>query len=102
MTDWSNLLVRLTAAVGPDADIDAAITAAFSTTPAGYTGSALECRRLVAAVLPGWRLHVGADGAGGMPYATVSNDEHRVEAEARTVPLAILRCLAELANTKQQ
>lgn len=100
MTDWSVLQVRLKAAIGPDAGIDAAIAEAFGTAPAGYTGSAAECRGLVAAVLPDWHLHVGADGAGGKPYATLSKDDHHIEAEAPMVSLAILRCLAELANLK--
>lgn len=100
MTDWSVLGVRVRSAVGPDAAIDAAVAEAFSTPPANYTGSVTDCRALVAKVLPGWRLHLGFDASGTTPCATVSNDDHRAEAMAPTMPLAILRTLMELACSK--
>lgn len=100
MTDWSVLGVRVRAAVGPDAAIDAAIAEAFGMPPASYTGSVGYCRALVAKVLPGWRLHLGFDASGATPCATVSNDDHRAEAMAPTMPLAILRALMELASSK--
>ena len=98
MTDWSVLGVRLKAATGQDAGLDAAIAEAFASAPAAFTASTTACRQLVATVLPGWQLHVGFDAGGVLPYATIVKDDIRVAAEAPTVPLAILRCLAELAT----
>ena len=98
MTDWSVLGVRLKAATGQDGGLDAAIAEAFAAPPAAYTGSVAACRQLVATVLPEWRLHVGFDASGVLPYAAVVKDDIRVAAEAPTVPLAVLRCLAELAT----
>ncbi len=98
--DWSALAARLKTASGPDPAIDVVIAEAFGMPMAAYSESAADCRRLVARVLPDWRLHLGFDGAGGRPYAVVSNADIRVEAEAPTVPLAILTALMELASLK--
>lgn len=102
MLDLSVLADRLNATTGPDAAIDAAMAEAFGVPLAEYTESAEECRRLVAQVLPGWRLHLGFGGSGALPYAVISNDDNRAEAEAPTVPVAILRALGELARLKNE
>lgn len=97
MPDWPALAAKLKTATGPDAGLDAVIAEAFGAAPAGYTESVSDCRALVGKVLPGWRLHLGFDASGVTPYAIVSNGDHRAEAAAPTVPLAILRALMDLA-----
>jgi hypothetical protein len=100
MPDWSALAAALRAATGPDAALDAAIARTFAQPAADFTESVDACRRLAAVALPGWRLHVGFGGSGVVPYVSASRGEARVDAEAPTVPLAILRVLvAALAGS---
>jgi hypothetical protein len=96
--DWPALAERLKTAAGPDPSVDTAIAEVFGVPSEPYTGSVEHCRRLVAKVLPGWRLHLGFDGSGVLPYASLSNAENRAEATAPTVPLAILRAMMGLAS----
>ncbi len=91
--DWDELARRLSAAVGTDAVLDAALAAAFGQTAAAFTSSVEDCRALVAAALPGWRLHLGYGASGMFPYALLTNAATRIMSDAPTVPLAILRSL---------
>lgn len=91
MADWEDLAKRLAAASGGDHGLDAAIAAAFAQPPAEYSESAECSRALVAKALPGWRLHVGYSVSGVFPYAALNRDGAHIEAEAPTLPLAILR-----------
>jgi len=91
MADWQVLMAALANATGGDHALDQAIAEAFGQAPAEYTESAAACRALVAAALPGWKLHVGYGVSGLFPYAALSRDEAHLEAEAPSLPLAILR-----------
>lgn len=91
MADWQELEQALAAASGGDHAIDTAVATAFGQAAAAYSQSVEACRTLVAAVLPGWKLHVGYDVAGLFPYAALSRGDSHVEAAAPTLPLAILR-----------
>lgn len=92
------LAERLSGATGGDAGLDAAIAAAYGLAPARFTESVEAARGLVAAVLPGWKLHVGFGVSGVFPYAALTRDDAHVEAEAPTVPLAILRVAVRAAK----
>jgi hypothetical protein len=87
----ATLAAGLTAATGPDGDLDALIAETFHAEAKDYSASVEACRGLVVTALPGWRLHVGFDATGLFPYASLSNNGQRVEASAPTLPLAILR-----------
>jgi hypothetical protein len=87
----ATLAAGLTAATGPDGDLDAQIANAFQAEVRDYSASVEACRSLVGSALPGWRLHVGFDATGLFPYASLSNNGQRVEASAPTLPLAMLR-----------
>jgi hypothetical protein len=91
MQDLSPLAKALAAATGPDTGLDALIAASLDQKMADYSGSVDRSGRLVATLLADWHLHVGFGGSGVFPYATLSRGEERAEAEAPTVPLAILR-----------
>ncbi|MDO8606766.1 MAG: hypothetical protein Q7R40_09540 [Phaeospirillum sp.] len=89
--DWIDLGRRLREATGADTALDLALSAAFGQTAAPFTASVDASRALVAAALPGWRLHLGYDVSGMFPYASLSKDGARVVSDAPTVPLAVLR-----------
>lgn len=91
MADWQVLAAALAAATGGDHGLDQAIADAFGQAPAEYTESATACRALIAAALPGWKLHVGYGVSGLFPYAALNRDDVHLEAEAPSLPLAILR-----------
>lgn len=91
MADWQVLAAALAAATGGDHGLDQAVADAFGQSPAEYTESVAACRALAAAALPGWKLHVGYGVSGLFPYAALSRDETHLEAEATSLPLAILR-----------
>ncbi|MDA8232217.1 MAG: hypothetical protein M0006_12840 [Magnetospirillum sp.] len=97
MADWRELRGRLAGATGADAGIDAGIAQAFALPPGDYTASPDKCRALVASALPGWHLHVGYGASGVFPYAALTRSGQHVEAEAPTLPLAILRAAAVAA-----
>lgn len=99
MAELESLAQRLNAATGADGGLDEAIAGAFGVPPGRYSGSLDACRALVAAALPGWRLHLGFDAAGIFPYAALSQGEHHLEAEAPTLPLAILKAAVAAAKT---
>ena len=88
MTDLKDALDR---ASGADADLDARLADAFQVPAAKFTGSVEDCRALLAAALPDWRLHLGYGASGMFPYVVLSAHGRRCTAEAPTVPLAILR-----------
>ncbi|CAA7626108.1 hypothetical protein [Magnetospirillum sp. SS-4] len=96
---WNDLGRRLTQASGSDAGLDAAVAKAFAQPEAGYTSSVEACRALVAAALPGWRLHLGYGVTGTFPYASLSRDGCHIVSDAPTVPLAILRSAVEAASS---
>ncbi len=83
--DWRAVSRRLEAATGPDAAIDDALQCPQA------TASAEVARAWAAARLPDWHGHVGFDVSGVLPYAAFGRDGLHVEANAPTVPLAILR-----------
>jgi hypothetical protein len=92
------LLKRVEAALGADRDLDRAIAAALDpgAAPAAvpdYTGSIPACLALFMARLPGWRWHLGWGPTGVLPYARATRGDTRIEAEAPTVPLALLAVL---------
>jgi hypothetical protein len=89
--DWIDLRRRLLEATGADAALDQVLAAAFGQTVAPFTSSVDASRALVAAALPGWRLHLGYDVSGMFPYASLAKDGIRVISDAPTVPLAVLR-----------
>ncbi len=93
--EWEKLAGWLARATGADPDLDAALAAAFDRPAAPFTASADSARALVAAVLPGRRLHVGFDATGIFPYASLGGDGERSEAGAPTLPLAILRAMVQ-------
>jgi len=101
MRDLSSLTKALAAATGPDRGLDALIAASLGQPAADYSESADRCGRLVLALLPDWHLHVGFGGSGVFPYASLSRGDDRTEAEAPTVPLAMLRAaIAALASSQ--
>ena len=87
-------LAAVARATGADRDLDALIRDAVygneSDDSPEYTASVDACLDLLRAVLPGWHWHVGHGASGVMPYASLSRDDDRFEAEAATVPLALL------------
>lgn len=93
------LNTALDRATGADPELDGKVAAAFGVPAARFSGSVDDCRALVAAVLPDWRLHLGYGVSGVFPYAVLSAHGHRCQGDAPTVPLAILRA-AVLAKGK--
>lgn len=91
MADLAELSRRLGRADGCDPALDEMVAAVFGVGRKPYTMSIEDCRALVAEALPGWRLHVGFGVSGVLPYAALASDGLHVEAEAGTVPLAILK-----------
>lgn len=98
MADWQELESALAGASGGDHAIDRAVASAFGQATADYSESVEACRALVAAALPGWKLHVGYDAAGLFPYAALSRGDSHLEAAAPTLPLAILRAAVTAAK----
>jgi hypothetical protein len=101
MADWGALAKRLEAATGTDAGLDGMLAQSLSLPEHAYTGSVEAARDLVAAALPGWRLHVGFDVGGLFPYAALTQSDIHVEASAPTVPLAVLRAALKLSDQFQ-
>ena len=95
---WRSLADQAAQATGADAVLDAALAAAFGVAVAPFTGSVDEARALAAAVLPGWRLHLGFDVTGVFPYARLSNNGIGVEAGASALPLAVVRAVLQAAR----
>lgn len=92
------LLKRVEAADGADRDLDRAIAAALVLDAAAakapdYTGSTPACLALFRSRLPEWRWHVGWGPTGILPYARATRGDSRIEAEAPTVPLALIAVL---------
>lgn len=96
--DRADLEHKLASASGGDPDLDRLVAAVFGVTAAPFTEAVEPCRALVASQLPGWHLHVGFGVSGVLPYAALSDAGHHVEAEAPTVPLAILRALLRVSR----
>ena len=91
MADWDELAAALARATGADVALDQAIAAAFGVATGAFTASVGAAREVATAALPGWTFHVGYDANGMFPYAAMTLGETHVEANAPTVPLAILR-----------
>lgn len=89
--DWKELGRRLDAAPGCDTALDAAVAEAFEQPMADYSASVDAARRLVAAALPDWTLHLGFGATGVFPYASLAANGTRIVCDAPTVPLAVLR-----------
>lgn len=98
MADWGAVAERLQADTGGDADLDGMLAQSLSLPVMAYTSSVEAARALVAAALPGWRLHVGFDVSGLFPYAAITHGDIHVEASAPTVPLAVLRAALKLSS----
>ena len=94
MTDWDGLAASLTRATGADAALDGAVALAFGVEVADFTASVGAARRVAADALPDWKFHVGYDANGMFPYAAMTRGDTHVEANAPTVPLAILKAAA--------
>ena len=101
------LLNRVQAATGRDRKIDQDILNNLDEATPGqpvpeYTSSVDLCLALIEQDLPEWHWHVGYGPNGVIPYAFVENDQVRFEAQASTVPLALLTVLlkARLYATK--
>lgn len=95
-----SLLTRLERADGHDEALDQMIAQALAglrdeTPTPDYTASVERCLDLLHKLLPQWRWHVGYSANGVMPYVVLMNGVQRVEAEAPTVPLALLRAIAK-------
>ena len=96
-----DLLARVRQATGSDPELDAAITAgldpaALDAGPRPFTRSVDACLELLHRIRPGWAWHVGWGATGVVPYATVSRGDHRYEARASTIPLALLDALLQV------
>lgn len=91
MADWDELALALARATGADAGLDQEIADAFGVAAGAFTASVGAAREAATAALPGWKFHVGFDANGMFPYAAMTRGEVHVEANAPTVPLAILR-----------
>lgn len=93
----TELEARLGAATGSDRQLDELLSreldgAQLAAAP-DFTGSVDRSLELIRRVLPGWSWHVGWNATGVLPYASLHRGERLVEAQAPTVPLALLRAL---------
>ena len=88
--NFADLETALKATTGSDADLDKRIAATLKVKDRDFTSSVEACIDLVHEKLPHAHWHVGrsADGAG--LYALLEDGRHMYEAEAATVPLALL------------
>lgn len=89
------LRARLHQAGGGDAALDRDLAAVFALEAGDYTESIALARQLAARALPGWKLHVGFDASGVLPYAAVSGAGGRFAGTGPTVPLAVLRVVLD-------
>ena len=102
--DEAGLLARLQEASGADQALDRLIADTFAPgeEKGDWTGSVDNAVALLHRVLPGWHWHVGWGARGVFPYAVVSGgaQHEHFEADAPTVPLALLRAMlkARLAH----
>lgn len=102
MTAWTELEQALETATGADEHLDALAGAAFGCPVEHFSGSVEACRRLVAACLPGWALHLGFDVRGVFPYAALTKGAIHLEAEASALPLAILKAAVKAAQAPSE
>lgn len=97
------------AATGPSDRLDREIAAVIEgndgtdAIPA-YTASVDACISLVKTTLPEWHWHLGHGPLGIVPYASLSRDDVdgeplSVQANAPTVPLALLNALVKALNS---
>jgi hypothetical protein len=98
--ELQGLLHRIQSETGHSREIDRDIGRQLGGVPSGhqspdYTASIDACLALISRVLPGWHWHVGYGANGVFPYASVANERVRFEAQASTVPLALLTVLLE-------
>ena len=98
MADWQGLADRLERATGSDPQLDSLVAEAFAVPQSDYTGSLDAVRGLVTAALPGWKLHIGFDATGVLPYAALTGGDVHVEARSATLPLAVLRVAVAAAR----
>ena len=98
MVDHRELSHRLNVAQGGVADLDRLIADFFAQPCLDYSQSTDQSRALVRQVLPDWHLHLGFGASGVLPYAALSLGDRHCEAEAATVPLAILRSLMQAVS----
>ncbi|KAF0222400.1 MAG: hypothetical protein FD176_2722 [Rhodospirillaceae bacterium] len=98
MVDLRELSCRLNVSQGGNADLDRLVADFFAQPCLDYSESTEQCRALVRRVLPDWRLHLGFGVSGVLPYAALSLGDRHYEAEAATVPLAILRSLMQAVS----
>ncbi len=93
MTEKEDLATAVRQASGADVKIDRAIARLFGVAEADYSSSVEQCRALAGQLLPDWRLHVGYGASGVFPYASLTRGDAAFEADAPTLPLAVLRVL---------
>jgi len=96
MSDLQKLTEMLETAQGGSTDVDGLIGTVFGVSSGAYSESVDPCLGLVKSVLPHWRLHIGYGVSGVLPYAALTQGDVRYEAEAPTVPLAILRVIVKV------
>ncbi len=92
----------LKAATGADPALDRELATQLGAPPSDYTASVDAALKLIHLTLPGWGWHVGWHADGVTPYASL-HDQARtvhVEAAAPSVPLALLRAMAEALARK--
>lgn len=99
MTDQDTLSTMLAHALGGSAELDDLVARAYGVPPGPYSESVDRCLGLIKGILPQWRLHVGYGVSGVLPYASLTRGDSHFEAEAATVPLAILRVAAKVMPT---
>lgn len=98
MSDLQNLTRLLGDAHGGSAELDELVAKVYGQPAEVYSESVDCCLSLVKCLLPHWRLHIGYGVSGILPYASLTQGESHFEAEAPTVPLAILRVLVKVPN----
>ena len=104
---------RIIKATGKDRDLDELIASTLAATDVDqplpdYTSSVDTCIALIGSILPEWHWHVGHGPRGIVPYASLrkatnpSGDDLRVEANAPTVPLALLHAAVKAMIVEHQ
>lgn len=91
----ADLSKRLATATGPSKALDRAVAAAFGVPLRDYSSSVDACLGLIHAVAPSAHWHIGRAADGVSVYARLSEGEREVERTAITVPLALLRAVAD-------
>lgn len=91
------LLAATGAAFGSDPELDRRLARELGAPPAAYTASIDAALDLIRHALPGWGWHLGWHADGIRPYASLHDRARTAHAQAAgpTVPVALLRAMAE-------